>query len=145
MIDQRTTYFGFALPHPSNALNVDVVRLQSALSGIDNMLNWAAQLLNSDDAALKSMQSIANAVRAIQTQLDLVSIASETTFAYDNQERVSSMSEVLPEQKTRTTTYLYAQDGALATTTVAVGGRIYVTSYSYTNGRLTGMTTQEQS
>lgn len=144
MIDQRTTYFQFTLPHPANALDVDVNRLRSALSGIDDMLNWASQRLNSDDA-LGNMQSMVTAVRAIQAQIDLVSIASATTFSYDNQGRVIGMSEVLPEQQTRTTTYLYSQDGALETTTVTVGGRTYVTSYGYTNGRLTSMSTQEES
>jgi hypothetical protein len=146
MIDQRTTYFQFALPHPANALDADVNRLRSALSGIDNMLNWARQRLNSDDSVLGTMDGLVSAIRAIQSQLDLIGIAGHTTLSYDNQGRVTSMSEVsLDQQTTRTTTYLYSPDGTLGTTTVVVGERTYVTSYGYTNGRLTSMTTQEQS
>lgn len=144
MIDQRTTYFQFLLPHPANQLDADIGRLRAALSGIDNMLNWARQRLNSDDSVLGTMAGMASAVREIQSQLDLIGNPAQTTFTYDNQGRVTSTAEVFADNSTRTTAYAYNPDGTLATTTVAIGDQVYITSYSYVNGRLTSATTNKQ-
>lgn len=145
MIDQRTTYFQFALPHPANALDADVSRLRSALSGIDNMLNWARQRLNSDDSVLGTMAGMVSAVRDIQSQLDLISNPAQATFTYDNQGRVTSTAEVFADNSTRTTTYAYNPDGTLAESTVVIGDQTYVTNYSYVNGRLVSVTMNHQS
>lgn len=137
MIDQRTTHFNFALPHPSNQLTEDVARLRSALSGIDNMLNWTRQNLSSNDDSLTNVQAIVNAIRVILPQLNLISSAAETTLTYDGQGRVINVTEVLVDGvTTRATSYAYNPDGTLANSTVIIGDNTYITSYSYSNGLL---------
>lgn len=45
MINETTTHLGLALPHPSNTLEDDVLRLRSAIAGVDSALHAQAQAL----------------------------------------------------------------------------------------------------
>lgn len=69
MIDQKTTNFDFPLPHPSNTLADDVLRLRTALGGIDDMFNWAAGLLDSNDPLLGKMQAVVDSLKSLTTVL----------------------------------------------------------------------------
>lgn len=122
MIDDRTAHFSFALPHPTNSLDQDVLRLREAISGADGMFNWCQVRIG----------ELAHVVRT--------KVASIT---YDGAGRVASLVETLIDLATRTTIYAYDGNGLVTTETVVQDGWQRVTTYSYSAGRLAGWTTVE--
>lgn len=140
MIDNRTTHFNFPLPYPTNALNEDVLRLRSALSGIDDMFNWASQLLASDDPVLGKMQALVDAAKAVDAQLAWIEPEAAATLTYNGSGQVTMITETLGGGQPRVTAYAYNVDGQVQTETVTIGAVSYVTTYTYTGGLLTGAT-----
>ncbi|NCC27305.1 MAG: hypothetical protein EOM22_03910 [Gammaproteobacteria bacterium] len=69
MIDDRTTNLLLALPHESNTLAEDVLRLRAALSALDTAVFAAQSALASDDTSLGTLQEVVTALKAVQTKL----------------------------------------------------------------------------
>ena len=139
MIDQRTPHFGFRLPHPNNALNEDVLRLRTSLGGIDDMLNWATQLLTSDDPILGKMQALVTAAKAIDAQLAWIEPEASAVLSYNGSGQVTMITETLSGGQQRVTAYAYNVDGQVQTETATIGAVSYRTTYTYTDGLLTGV------
>ena len=68
MIDDRTSALSLPLPHPQNDLGVDVLRLRTAIIGLDTAsASQAAELaqVRSDAANLRdALQTVTNTVQA---------------------------------------------------------------------------------
>lgn len=72
--NDTTTHLALPLPHPSNSLEDDVLRLRSALGGIDSKFQALDALLQSDDATLDQVQELVNAIKENRGDiLDLLS------------------------------------------------------------------------
>lgn len=63
VIDETTTHLALPLPHPSNSLEDDVLRLRTALNGIDTKLQALDTLLASDDISLDTLQELVTAIK----------------------------------------------------------------------------------
>lgn len=74
MIESSTARYAFQLPHPANNLSDDVMRLRSALSGIDGIIY--------------THQSTLAARLAVQSHW-----ANTTAFTYDGSNRVATVTE----------------------------------------------------
>ena len=69
MINETTSHLGIALPHPSNTLEDDVLRLRSAINAIDAKFALLDTLLASNDASLDTIQELVNSIKADATAL----------------------------------------------------------------------------
>ena len=63
MINDTTAHLGLQLPHPSNELDDDVLRLRSAISGIDAKFALLDALLASGDIDLDTLQELVAAIK----------------------------------------------------------------------------------
>ena len=63
MITETTAHLGLQLPHPSNELDDDVLRLRSAINSIDAKFAALDALLNSDDISLDTLQELVSAIK----------------------------------------------------------------------------------
>lgn len=70
MINETTPHLGLQLPHPSNTLEDDVLRLRSAINGIDTKFQALDALLASDDPSLNSIQELVSGIK--QNTADLI-------------------------------------------------------------------------
>lgn len=126
MIDDTTPRYGLSLPHPTNNLNEDVVRLRTALGGVDGLIYSA----NTARAQLAT---------AVDTQTHW---ADTVAMTYDVSGRVATMTETYGA-----TSYVitlgYTSD--LVTSVVTVGGGVQRTeTLSYDGSqRLTGVVATE--
>jgi hypothetical protein len=66
MIDDKTPNLVLPLPHPLNSLDVDVLRLRTALYAIDTKIATLDDLLASDDTDLDTVREIVEAVKSAQ-------------------------------------------------------------------------------
>lgn len=64
MINETTSHLGIQLPHPSNTLEDDVLRLRSAINAIDAKFALLDTLLASNDAALDTIQELVDSIKA---------------------------------------------------------------------------------
>lgn len=62
-INEVTPHSGIALPHPSNSLEDDVLRLRTAFGTIDAKFQALDALLQSDDATLDQVQELVTAIK----------------------------------------------------------------------------------
>ncbi len=138
MIDQRTTHFDFPQPHPSNRLDEDVSRLRETIQSIDNLLNWAAQRIDSDDP-IGTIPALVTAAKAAKADILQLIPASAAAFAYDAEGRVAQITETLPGGAARETTFVYS-GSVLATETTVCDGIARRTTYNYLNGRVSSTT-----
>jgi hypothetical protein len=72
MQNDITQYQSFPLPHPSNELQDDVLRLRDAISTIDAKFHALDVLLQSDDVSLDQVQELVNYIK--ENRDDIVSI-----------------------------------------------------------------------
>lgn len=63
MINETTSHLGLTLPHPSNTLEEDVLRLRSAINGIDAKFALLDSLLASNDINLDTLQELVAAIK----------------------------------------------------------------------------------
>lgn len=63
MINETTSHLGLTLPHPSNTLEEDVLRLRSAINGIDAKFALLDALLSSNDINLDTLQELVTAIK----------------------------------------------------------------------------------
>lgn len=137
MITQSTPYFAIPLPHPSNQLQEDIVRLRAALGNVDTVLHWAAGLLASNDPMLASIQNLADASKALSARVGWFEPASSSVATYDADGRVTILTETLSDGRSRIVSLGYATSGLCTTETVTLGTERYRTTYTYdANGRL---------
>lgn len=126
MIDDTTPRYGLSLPHPTNNLNEDVVRLRTALGGVDGLIysvNTArAQLAAAVDAQTHWADTVA--------------------MTYDVNGRIATITESYGA-----TNYVITlgYTGDLVTSVVSVGGGVQRTeTLSYDGSqRLTGVVATE--
>lgn len=64
MINETTQHLGLQLPHPTNSLEDDVLRLRSAFNAIDAKFQALDAMLASDDASLNTIQELVDAIKA---------------------------------------------------------------------------------
>lgn len=64
--------------------------------------------------------------------------AGSGTYAYTG-EQLATITEAISEGRTRVTAYTYDVDGRVQTMTETIGAEAWVTTYTYTDGRLTGV------
>ena len=64
MINETTTHLGLQLPHPSNSLEEDVLRLRSMINAIDAKFLLLDTLLGSNDINLDTLQELVTAIKA---------------------------------------------------------------------------------
>lgn len=69
MINDRTPHLALTLPHPDNDLADDVLRLRTALLGLDGKLAAIDALLDSDDIDLDEFRELAQAIRENRTEI----------------------------------------------------------------------------
>lgn len=69
MIDDKTPELNIDLPHASNLLAEDVVRLRAALNAIDGYLHAMQGLLASNDTALDTLQEAVDRLKAAETNI----------------------------------------------------------------------------
>ena len=86
MINETTPHLGLQLPHPSNTLEDDVLRLRSAITAIDTKFQGLDALLLSDDATLDQVQELVNAIKdnagdILDLLMDKAEAADLTTLA----------------------------------------------------------------
>ena len=122
MINQTTSHVRLPLPHPSNLLQEDVLRLRTALTNLDGLI-W---LLNQTTSEVLAKQLVQIALPATQS------------LTYTNG-LVTKVTETLVDNSTRETTYTY-DNNLLASETMTVGGQSYRTTYHYQSGVMTGYT-----
>lgn len=122
MINQTTSNLRLPLPHPSNMLQEDVLRLRTALTNIDGLI-W---LLNQTTAEV------------LARQLAQIAMPVAQSLTYTDG-LVTQVTETLVDNSERVTTYTY-DNGLLASETMTVGGKSYLTTYHYQSGVLTGYT-----
>lgn len=90
VINETTPHASIPLPHPSNSLEDDVLRLRDAFGAIDSKFQALDTLLQSDDATLDQVQELVNAIKdnrgdildllmdkADQTALDALKVEHE--------------------------------------------------------------------
>lgn len=63
MVNDTTAHLGLQLPHPGNELDDDVLRLRSAISGIDAKFALLDALLASNDIDLDTLQELVSAIK----------------------------------------------------------------------------------
>lgn len=81
VINETTTHLALPLPHPSNSLEDDVLRLRSALGGIDSKFQALDALLQSDDATLDQVQELVNAIK--ENRGDILDLLSDKADEVD--------------------------------------------------------------
>lgn len=69
VIDETTSHLALPLPHPSNSLEDDVLRLRTALNGIDTKIQALDALLASDDISLDTLQELVTAIKGDASNL----------------------------------------------------------------------------
>lgn len=84
MIDDKTTNLELPLPHQSNNLEDDVLRLREALTGIDN-------ILASDDPELSTLQQLVDGIHDLRTQIDDLKIPVEETITLTDGQTVINL------------------------------------------------------
>lgn len=62
-ITETTAHLGLQLPHPSNSLEDDVLRLRSAITAVDAQFLVLDTLLASDDPALNTLQEVVDVLK----------------------------------------------------------------------------------
>ena len=126
MIDDTTPRYGLSLPHPTNNLNEDVVRLRTTIGGVDGLIYSAntarAQLAATVDAQTHWADSVA--------------------MTYDVNGRIATITESYGATS-YVITLSYTDD--LVTSVVTVGGGVQRTeTLSYDGSqRLTGVVATE--
>lgn len=93
MINETTSHLGLQLPHPSNSLEDDVLRLRSAITAIDTKFQTLDTLLQSDDATLDQVQELVNAIKANAS--DILDLLMDKADAVDltEQEEVQTLAD----------------------------------------------------
>ena len=137
IIDQRTPALGLRLPHPSNRLEADVLRLIAALQAIDSACAAgfisagereklatiaAGATVNATDAALRA--------RSTHTGTQAMGTIDGLAAALDGK-----------QGKPASLTYTWNPDGTLASTT---SGGVTATYAWHADGRLNTVTTPTQ-
>ncbi|MEO3714016.1 hypothetical protein [Roseateles flavus] len=64
IFDDITPHLSLPLPHPSNDLGIDALRLRDALSAIDSKVAALDTLLQSNDVDLDQWQELVNAIKS---------------------------------------------------------------------------------
>lgn len=70
MVDDKTSHLDLPLPHPTNELADDVIRLRAALNGIDAQFQALDALLQSDDVTLDQVQELVTAIKDNRSTID---------------------------------------------------------------------------
>jgi hypothetical protein len=115
MIDDRTANLSLALPHESNELSEDVLRLRSAISAVDSALFALQSALASNDPNLNTLQEVVTALKSAESKL-----ASNDSSLDTLQEVVDALKAVQNTLATSTLTSasigvtVQAQDAELA-------------------------------
>jgi hypothetical protein len=93
VINETTAHLALQLPHPSNSLEDDILRLRSAISAIDTKFQGLDTLLSSDDATLDQVQELVNAIKA--NAGDILDLLSDKADAVDltQQEEVQTLAD----------------------------------------------------
>lgn len=91
--DETTPHLGLPLSYPSNSLEDDVLRLRTALVGIDTKFQALDTLLQSDDVTLDQVQELVNAIKA--NRGDIAALLSGKADAVDLtvQEEVQALAD----------------------------------------------------
>lgn len=101
MINETTPYLGLPLPHPSNLLEDDVLRLRTAFGSIDTRFQALDTLLQSDDATLDQVQELVNAIKANAGDiLDLLMDKAEASDLTALAGRVTAIEAIAPVEET---------------------------------------------
>lgn len=69
VINETTPHLALPLPHPSNSLEDDVLRLRDAFSALDTKIQALDTLLASDDISLDSLQELVTAIKGDASNL----------------------------------------------------------------------------
>lgn len=93
MINETTPHLGLPLPHPSNSLEDDVLRLRTAFGGIDTKFQALDTLLQSDDATLDQVQELVNAIKANRGDILDLLMDKADTVDLTGQEEVQTLAE----------------------------------------------------
>lgn len=166
VINEQTAYLGLALPHPSNHLQDDVLRLRLALHSLDAVLEqmqqYAAQ--KTDDAPLQlqlqelqqgiedlsdAKVSTVNGQRGVNVtlyrehlRLGPANGASSSALTYDDSGRVTHIVQIIDGQQCLQAMDYHA-NGSVKTITTTFKGRTRTEAFSYDNGRISGSTATE--
>jgi len=155
IIDDKTAHLKLPLPNRDNLLWDDVVRLREAMTTIDAKIKAIDTLLSSDDVNLEDLQELVNAIKENHNSIDAIltsklSVAefnrltappSAVAYSYNAQNLVDSVTETVAG-KPRQTTYAYNSEG-LPETITTYEGKMRVETYSYSAGRVAGVSVTE--
>lgn len=72
LTNETTAHLGLTLPHPTNALEDDVLRLRSALNAIDAKFAQVDATLASNDPSLDTLQEVVNVLKSVAADLGTV-------------------------------------------------------------------------
>lgn len=126
MIAETTPHAGLPLPHPSNTLEDDVVRLRAALTAIDTRFSQLDALLQSDDVSLDQVQELVSAIKANRSDIaSLLSVKADASALAAVAGRVSALEgKVLAEETVTLTDGQTVID--LTTLPSTVGAQVFV-------------------
>lgn len=105
IINETTPHTGIPLPHPSNSLEDDVLRLRSAFGAIDAKFQALDALLGSDDATLDQVQELVNAIKDNRSDiLDLLMDKADQSDLDTMAGRVTALEAVALAEETHVLT-----------------------------------------
>lgn len=84
MVSEQTPR-GYQLPHPSNELEADVLRLRAALQSISDDVQLLVTLVASNDPTLDTVQELVNQIKANKTTVDALLSTKADQAAVDGQ------------------------------------------------------------
>lgn len=133
MINETTQHLGLQLPHPTNSLEDDVLRLRSAFNAIDAKFQALDAMLASDDVSLNTIQELVDAIKA--DALDLLDHVGSggTVHAAATTTEAGFMSAL---DKTALDGHLGAGDTAHAVATDTAAGFMSATDKTALDGHL---------
>lgn len=93
VINETTAHLALQLPHPSNSLEDDVLRLRAALGSIDSKFLALDTLLQSNDTTLDQVQELVNAIK--ENASDILGLLLDKADAVDltQQEEVQTLAD----------------------------------------------------
>lgn len=154
VINDTTQALGLPLPHPSNNLQDDVLRVRSALHAVDTALDALQQTIvqKADDATtVQALGQLRLAVSALDTDkiasvngvagvnikltpahmaLGPANGPSTRAFTYDGQGRVTQMTEQIQGQAA-TTAFAYDGQGRVTQVQTSYAGRMRTDVFTY--------------
>ena len=157
MIDDRTAYLDLPLPHATNLLDEDVVRLRSALAAVDGEFSAIHAILTESDSTLDTLAEIVTYIKANRGDInsiltgkhdktdwiDRAGQATAVSVTYNGDGTLNVMTETLGSNGTRTTTMTYNGDKTVATVTINSPHLLRTETYTYAAGKLSSISVSE--